>query len=160
MVFLEDAWGIHLECHQFHRPFSISVNLLISVSNKVLFFQGDCWLQFIAELELEPLPAIHGRSRTDNGVRTDFRDSHLLRWLSLTSQSQSHITTDYQSVSASSFRAPFGAHDHMLITVWQLLFCRNLAPPLTRGRVWTADLKENTSTEQTAKKTRVFTLLR
>jgi hypothetical protein len=33
------------------------------------------------------------------------------------SQSQSHITTDDQSVSASWFRAPFGAHDQMLITV-------------------------------------------
>jgi hypothetical protein len=50
-------------------------------------------------------------------------------------QSQSHITTDDQSVSASWFRAPFGAHDQMLITVWQLLFCRYRAPLLTIGRV-------------------------
>jgi hypothetical protein len=49
--------------------------------------------------------------------------------------SQSHITTDDQSVSASWFRAPSGAHDQILITVWQLLFCRYRAPPLTRGRV-------------------------
>jgi hypothetical protein len=34
-----------------------------------------------------------------------------------TSQSQSHITTDDQSVSASWFRALSGAHDHMFITV-------------------------------------------
>jgi hypothetical protein len=50
-------------------------------------------------------------------------------------QSQSHITTDDQSVSGSWFRAPSGAHDQMLITVWHLLFCRYRAPPLTRGRV-------------------------
>jgi hypothetical protein len=36
---------------------------------------------------------------------------------SLNSQSQSHITTDDQLVSASWFRAPSGAHDQMLITV-------------------------------------------
>jgi hypothetical protein len=50
-------------------------------------------------------------------------------------QSQSHFTTDDQSVSPSRCRAPSGAHDHILITVWQLLFCRYRAPPLTRGRV-------------------------
>jgi hypothetical protein len=33
------------------------------------------------------------------------------------SQSQSYITTDNQSVRASWFRASFGAHDQMLITV-------------------------------------------
>jgi hypothetical protein len=33
------------------------------------------------------------------------------------SQSQSHITTDDQSVSESWFRAQSGAHDQMLITV-------------------------------------------
>jgi hypothetical protein len=49
--------------------------------------------------------------------------------------SQSHITTDDLSVSASWFRAPSGAHDQMLITVWQLLFCRYWAPSLTRGWV-------------------------
>jgi hypothetical protein len=47
-----------------------------------------------------------------------------------TSQSQSHITTDDQLVSASWFRAPSGAHDQMLITVWHLLFCLYQAPPL------------------------------
>jgi hypothetical protein len=47
----------------------------------------------------------------------------------------SHVTTDGQSVSPSWCRAPFGAHDQILITVWQLLFCRCRAPPLTRGRV-------------------------
>jgi hypothetical protein len=52
------------------------------------------------------------------------------------SQSQSHITTDDQSVSVSWFRAPSGAHDQILITVWQLLFFfRYRAPPLMRGRV-------------------------
>jgi hypothetical protein len=59
----------------------------------------------------------------------------------------SHITTDDQSDSASWFWVPSGAHDNMLITVWQLLFCRYRAPPLTRGRVchlsvtWTASVQ-------------------
>jgi hypothetical protein len=44
------------------------------------------------------------------------------RMLSTNYQSQSHVTTDDQSVSGSWFRAPSGAHDQMLITVWQLLF--------------------------------------
>jgi hypothetical protein len=48
-------------------------------------------------------------------------------------QSQSHITTDDQSVSASWFWAPSGAHDQMLSTVWQLLFCPYWAAPLMRG---------------------------
>jgi hypothetical protein len=48
---------------------------------------------------------------------------------------QSHVTTDDHSVSPSWCRAPSGAHDQILITVWQLLFCRCRAPALTRGRV-------------------------
>jgi hypothetical protein len=47
--------------------------------------------------------------------------------------SQSHFTTDDQSVSPSWYRALSGAHDQILITVWHLLFCRFRAPPLTRG---------------------------
>jgi hypothetical protein len=86
MVFLEGAWGIHLECHQFRRPFSISVSLLISLSHKVLLSQGDRCLQFRVELELEPPPAVHGCSRTDHGVRTDFRDNQQLYWLPLTDE--------------------------------------------------------------------------
>jgi hypothetical protein len=49
------------------------------------------------------------------------------------SQSHSHIATDGRSVSKSWCRAPFGAHDQIFITVWQLRFCG--APSLTRGRV-------------------------
>jgi hypothetical protein len=54
--------------------------------------------------------------------------------LTILFQSQSHFTTDDQSVSTSWCRAPSGAHDQILITVWHLLFCRCRAPPLTRGR--------------------------
>jgi hypothetical protein len=39
------------------------------------------------------------------------------------SQSQSHIATDGQSVCLSWCRAPSGAHDQILVTVWQLLSC-------------------------------------
>jgi hypothetical protein len=51
------------------------------------------------------------------------------------SKSQSHIATDGQSVSKSWCRAPSGAHDQILITVWQLRSCFCGAPSLTRGRV-------------------------
>jgi hypothetical protein len=37
--------------------------------------------------------------------------------------SQSHITTDGQSVSKSWCRAPSGAHDQIFITAWQLRSC-------------------------------------
>jgi hypothetical protein len=51
------------------------------------------------------------------------------------SQSQSHITTDSQSVSKSCCRAPSGAHDQIFITIWQLRSCFCWAPSLSRGRV-------------------------
>jgi hypothetical protein len=40
--------------------------------------------------------------------------------LCLSSQSQSHIATDGQSVSKSWYRAPSGAHDQIFISVWQI----------------------------------------
>jgi hypothetical protein len=40
VALLEGICSIHLECHQLHRPFAVSGNLLISVSHMVLFFQG------------------------------------------------------------------------------------------------------------------------
>jgi hypothetical protein len=54
---------------------------------------------------------------------------------SLSSQSQSYIATDGQSVSMSWCRAQSGAHDQIFITVWQLRSCFCGAPSLTRGRV-------------------------
>jgi hypothetical protein len=51
------------------------------------------------------------------------------------SQSQSYIATDGQSVSKAWCRAPSGAHDQIFITVWQLRPCLCGAPSLTRGRV-------------------------
>jgi hypothetical protein len=50
-------------------------------------------------------------------------------------QSQSHITTDVNSISKSWCLAPSGAHDQIFITLWQLLSCFCGAPSLTRGRV-------------------------
>jgi hypothetical protein len=37
---LGGACDIHLECHQFHMPFPLSWNLLISESHVALFFHG------------------------------------------------------------------------------------------------------------------------
>jgi hypothetical protein len=55
------------------------------------------------------------------------------------SQSQSHISTDGQSVSQSVSKswcqAQSGSHDQIFITVWQLRSCYCGAPSLTRGRV-------------------------
>jgi hypothetical protein len=51
MVDLESAWGIHLECHQFHRPFSISRILLFYVRHRVLSFEGGSCLRFLVELD-------------------------------------------------------------------------------------------------------------
>jgi hypothetical protein len=52
----------------------------------------------------------------------------------------SHIATDGQSVCLSWCRAPSGAHDQILVTVWQCLFCPWGAPSLTRG--WVCLLSE------------------
>jgi hypothetical protein len=60
----------------------------------------------------------------------------LCDFISVSSQSQSHIVTDGQSVSKSWCRAPSGAHDQIFITVRQLRSCFCcVAPSLTRGRV-------------------------
>jgi hypothetical protein len=52
VVIMEGALGIHLECHQFHRPLSISVTVLISLSCMALFLLGVRCLQLQAELFL------------------------------------------------------------------------------------------------------------
>jgi hypothetical protein len=51
-VFLDYAYGIRFEYHQVHKPFSISMNLLIFVCYKVLLSPTGCRLQMRAELEL------------------------------------------------------------------------------------------------------------
>jgi hypothetical protein len=51
------------------------------------------------------------------------------------SQSQSYIATDGQSISKSWCRAPSVAHDHILITRWQLWSCFSGAPSRQKGRV-------------------------
>jgi hypothetical protein len=57
------------------------------------------------------------------------------RWVPTTSShSQSHIATDGQSISKPWCRAPSGAHDQILITLWHLRSCFCWVPSLTRGR--------------------------
>jgi hypothetical protein len=51
------------------------------------------------------------------------------------SQSQSHISTDSQSVCLSWCRAPSGAHDQIFIFHWKLQSCPYGAPSLTRSLV-------------------------
>jgi hypothetical protein len=52
MVFLEGAWGVRLEYCEFHGPFLILTNLVISGGHMVLFFRGVHYLQFQAEFGL------------------------------------------------------------------------------------------------------------
>jgi hypothetical protein len=60
--------------------------------------------------------------------------------------------TDDQSVSESWFRAPSGAHDQMLITVWQLLcFFRYRAPPSDERLGLSFDLVTWTASVQCSK---------
>jgi hypothetical protein len=53
--------------------------------------------------------------------------SHIFH-LQTSSQSQSPITTDGQSVSQSWCRAPSGAHDQMFVSVGQFLVCQSGGP--------------------------------
>jgi hypothetical protein len=72
------------------------------------------------------------------GINCNCMPPHSLRnfvKLNCSSQSQSHIATDGQSVSTSWCRAPSGAHDQIFIAVWQLRTCFCGAPSLTRRRV-------------------------
>jgi hypothetical protein len=52
-------------------------------------------------------------------------------------QSQSHVTTDDQSVSKFWFQGPWGSHDRIFISVviYEYCFIDYGRPPLTRGRV-------------------------
>jgi hypothetical protein len=72
---LEGAWGIHLECHQFHRPFSTSRILLVSVCHMVLSFERSSCLRFLVGLELQPPPAVHGFRHTAHVLWTEFKQS-------------------------------------------------------------------------------------
>jgi hypothetical protein len=62
-------------------------------------------------------------------------DLSVLLILLRATQSQSHVTTDGQSVGLSWCRAPSGAHNQILIVFWKLQSCQLGAPSLTRGRV-------------------------
>jgi hypothetical protein len=53
----------------------------------------------------------------------------------LKSQSQSHVTTDNQSVSMSWCQVHSGTRHKILYSVWKLMCCLCGAPSLTRGRV-------------------------
>jgi hypothetical protein len=72
MVFLVGAWGINLECHQFHKPFSISKNLLISVRHMFLTSEGGSYLGFWVELEFYPPPAVDGFHRIGHVVWSEY----------------------------------------------------------------------------------------
>jgi hypothetical protein len=65
---------------------------------------------------------------------TIFTAYFLVTFLRL-SQSQSHVTTDGQSVSMSWCQVHSGTCDQILFTVWNLLCCLCGAPTLRRGRV-------------------------
>jgi hypothetical protein len=60
--------------------------------------------------------------------------------------SLSHIAIDGQSVCLSWCWALSGAHDQILVTVWQFLFCPWGAPSLMRG--WVCLLSESVSSNK------------
>jgi hypothetical protein len=45
VAFMEIARGIRFEFHQIHKPFSVSVSLLISVSHRTSLYPRRCHLQ-------------------------------------------------------------------------------------------------------------------
>jgi hypothetical protein len=67
------------------------------------------------------------------------KNVYLIGWRQI--QSQSHVTTDGQSVSMSWYWAPSGSRNQMFITVWRLLLCLCGEPSLTRG--WFCRLSES-----------------
>jgi hypothetical protein len=68
-------------------------------------------------------------------IWTVHRTSYFSCFLLKRPQNQSHIATDGQSISKSWCRAPYGTHDQICITFWQLRSCFCGAVYLTRGRV-------------------------
>jgi hypothetical protein len=106
MVFLEGVWGIHWGCHQFHRPFSVSESLLVSVSLKVLLFQGDCCLQFRAEFGLWPQHRRSWFSRTGYSL-TNYLSGIYDLWKDCRedtlSQRRPFLGTDSKEISISRF---------------------------------------------------------
>jgi hypothetical protein len=88
VALLEVAWGIHLEFHQFHRPFSVSGILLISVNHTGLFFWGGggifvCSFKEILDSSLHLPLAVYGFLHTGHVVWTAFPSSLQLCWLLL-----------------------------------------------------------------------------
>jgi hypothetical protein len=77
----------------------------------------------------------HQRSHSQVLVLWDSIPYFTVSAINYSSQSQSHIATDGQSVCLSWCQAPAGAHDQMFLLVWKLLSCPCGAPSLTRGRV-------------------------
>jgi hypothetical protein len=73
-----------------------------------------------------PLSVQAQYSRSCPIISSSCYNSSLVTWTDWTqsvSQSESESNCDWRSVSLSWCRAPSGAHDQILITVWQLLSC-------------------------------------
>jgi hypothetical protein len=72
---------------------------------------------------------------------SEVRAASVIRAMSEPSQSQSHVTTDGQSVSQSWCRAPSRTHDQILVLYNDYCgLCPLGAPSLTRG--WVCHLSE------------------
>jgi hypothetical protein len=83
------------------------------------------------------VPELSPASATSFSLRSTGTLNWLPAWrlsLSLSNQSQSHVTTDGQSVSMSWCHVRFGTCDQILFSVCKLLCCLCGAPSLTRGR--------------------------
>jgi hypothetical protein len=80
-MILEDASVIHLEYHQVHKPFSISLKLLIMHVTKSYVCPAECRLQMWAQLGFQPPPVAHS-CRIRHEMCTDFRNNPQLRHFS------------------------------------------------------------------------------
>jgi hypothetical protein len=91
-------------------------------------------------------PRLHKISHATDTLRCLGSGIHLS---TLFSNSQSHVTTDDQSVSPSWCRGPSGSHDRILISVWHLVFMSMSGAPSDERPglssvlvTWTASVQE------------------
>jgi hypothetical protein len=119
-------------------PFTVTL-----IHNEFTLTHNTSWAQFWSEPRLSSLlvcPLLWltwfrvALRMTSEWRTTESRIIPHVR-LNCVPKSQSHIATDGMWVSKSWCRAPSGAHDQILITVWQLRSCFCGAPSLTRGLV-------------------------
>jgi hypothetical protein len=100
------------------------LHLMLALSRTVILESKSrrTWDYILLSLPFSSLPTTHRVT-----VKVFDPPPDVWKCLSL-----SHIATDGQSVCLSWYRAPSGAHDQILVTFWQFLFCPWGGRPLCR----------------------------